>query len=139
MAEMVALAWLWFVRLVQQGKDPTRFASALATYAARAVKAGRRLCGIEKAREVLSSRAQYRQNFAVVSLPHTSTLAGTPLDEALHDNTQTPVPDQVAFRQDFPAWLSGLGERDRRVITDLMLGERTLDVARGHGLSPARI
>src|SRR5262249_28134225 len=111
----------------------------LATYAARAVKAGRRLCGIERARDVLSSRAQHRRNFAVVGLPHTSTLAGTPLDEALHDNTQTPVLDQVAFRQDFPASLCSRTERDRLVIGDLMLGERTLDVADRYGLSPARV
>src|SRR5262249_52462262 len=84
-------------------------------------------------------RAQYLRDFAVVSLPQTSTLTGTPLEEALQDNTRSPVPDQVAFRHDFPAWLAGLGERDRRVITDLMLGERTLDVAERYGLSPARI
>ena len=138
-AEMVALAWLWFTRLVRQGKDPTRFVSAIAGYAARAVRAGRRLCGIEPARDVLSPRAQHRRNFDVVSLPQASRLVGTPLDEALHDNAQTPVVDQVAFRQDFPSWLCTRTERDRRVIADLMVGERTLDVAERYGLSPARV
>jgi hypothetical protein len=43
--EMTSLAWLWFLRLVEKGKDPTRFPTAIATFAARAVKSGRRLCG----------------------------------------------------------------------------------------------
>jgi hypothetical protein len=49
------------------------------------------------------------------------------------------VPDQVAFRQDFPRWRRRWGHRDRQVMHQLMLGERTLDVARKHGLSAARI
>ena len=52
---------------------------------------------------------------------------------------KSPVPDQVAFRLDFPAWLLSLSQRDRRVVEDLLLGERTLDVARRHGLSPGRV
>jgi hypothetical protein len=48
--EMLALAWSWFVRLAERGKDATQFASVLATYAARAVRAGRRLCGQERPR-----------------------------------------------------------------------------------------
>ena len=48
--EMVALCWKWFVRLVARGKDATRFPSALASYAARAVRSGRRACGQERGR-----------------------------------------------------------------------------------------
>ena len=44
-AEMVALCWRWFVRLHERGKDPETFVSALASFAARAVKSGRRVCG----------------------------------------------------------------------------------------------
>jgi hypothetical protein len=54
LAEMAALAWKWYVRLARRGKDVTRFPSALASYAARAVRSGRRLCGKEKAKDVLS-------------------------------------------------------------------------------------
>ena len=55
------------------------------------------------------------------------------------DNTRSPVDEQAAFRIDFPAWLASLGDRKRRITEDLMLGERTMDVARRHGLSEARI
>src|SRR5581483_4714341 len=46
-AEVVGIAWKWYRRLVQRGKDPHRFTSTLASYAARAVKSGRRVCGQE--------------------------------------------------------------------------------------------
>ena len=49
------------------------------------------------------------------------------------------MPDQVAFRADFPAWLATRSQRDRRVVQDLMVGERTTDVADRHGLSQPRV
>jgi hypothetical protein len=61
------------------------------------------------------------------------------IDEALHGNVETPVLDQVMFRCDFPAWRRTRCERDRRLLDDLMLGERTQDVARKFGLTPGRI
>src|SRR6516225_10294181 len=57
-AECLALAWWWFVRLVRRGKTPEAFITVLADFAARAVSSGRRLCGQEKVNEVLSLRAQ---------------------------------------------------------------------------------
>jgi hypothetical protein len=138
-AEVVALSWCWYVRLAERGKDATRFPSTLADFAARAVRAGRRMCGRERSRDVLSPTAQRRYQFAVECLPGFSTLSSNPLAEALVDNTQTPPPEQVAFRLDFPAWLQTRTERDRRLAEDLMTGERTLDVSTKFGLSPARI
>jgi hypothetical protein len=49
------------------------------------------------------------------------------------------VAEQVHFRLDFPAWRASRGERDRRLIDDLMVGERTRDAARKYGISPARV
>jgi hypothetical protein len=138
-SETVALAWKWFVRLTRRGKDAGRFVTAFADYAARAAKNGRRVCGQEKTKDPLSPLAQQRRGFAVQSLPMASSMNGNLFDEALADNTKTPVPDQVGFRLDFPAWRLGRCERDRRLIDELMVGERALDVARRYGLSPARI
>ena len=59
-AETVALTWKWFVGLVRQGRRPEEFVSAIAAYAARAVKSGRRLCGQERTRDVLSPLAPGR-------------------------------------------------------------------------------
>jgi hypothetical protein len=139
LAEMVALTWRWHLRLAQRGKDAARFPTALATFAARAVRSGRRLAGMERTKDVLSPLAQQRKGFAVCKLPDCSTLDGSPLDEALHDNTQTPPDQQAMFRIDFPRWRASRNERDRLVLDDLMLGERTLDVAGKYGLSPGRV
>jgi hypothetical protein len=138
-AEMVALCWKWHLRLAERGKDSTRFPTALATFAARAVRSGRRLAGMDRSKDVLSPLAQQRRGFAVGKLPEGSTLNGSPLEEALADNTQSPVVEQVCFRLDFPAWRVTHAERDRRLLDDLMLGERTLDVAGKYGLSPGRV
>jgi hypothetical protein len=138
-SEMVALSWHWFLRLAHQGKDATRFPSTLATFAARAVHSGRRLCGAERAKDALSPAAQRRHGFAVGRLPDVSTLNGNPLFDALHDNTRSPVPDQVSFRLDFPAWLASLGARNRSIAQDMAQGHRTGELAEKYGLSPARV
>jgi hypothetical protein len=138
-AEVVALTWKWHLRLAERGKDATRFPATLATFAARAVKAGRRVCGQERAKDVLSPTAQRRHHFAVECLPDFSSLSSNPLAEALRDNTQTPPPEQAAFRLDFPAWLQTRTERDRRLAEDLMTGERTQEVSTKFALSPARV
>ena len=137
--EAVGLSWKWFRSLAQRGKDATAFPAALAAHAARAVKSGRRVCGQERSKDVLSPTAQQRRGFTVVSLPQYSTLSGNPLEEALIDNTASPVPDQAAFRLDFPAWLCSLSRRNRDIAGEMALGHRTGSLARRFGLSAGRI
>ena len=78
-AETVALSWKWFVRLAGRGKDPSRFPCAIASFAARAVRSGRRVCGREKGKDVLSPPAQRRHGFSVGGLPERETLSANPL------------------------------------------------------------
>jgi hypothetical protein len=92
LAELRGLAWQWYVRLVRRGKDVRAFVSALAPFAARAVNSGRRVCGHERKQEVLSPVAQRTKGFAVGKLPDFSTLNGNPLEDALVENTVSPVP-----------------------------------------------
>jgi hypothetical protein len=138
-AEMLAITWLWHIRLTQRGKDATQFVTALASYAAKSVHSGQRLTGMERIRDLLSPRAQRLHGYIVGKLPDPSALGTTLLTEALHDNAQTPIPDQVAFRHDFPLWRLTRTERDRRIIDGLMVGERPLAISRKHGISPGRI
>ena len=138
-AETIALSWKWFRRLAQKGRDATEFASALAAYAARAVRCGRRITRQLKPKDVLSKVARQRHGFCVGKLPDFSTLDTNPLQEALIDNTRSPVPEQVMFRLDFPSWLTTRTERDRRIIGDMMAGQRTLYLSRRYGISPGRI
>ena len=106
--ECVALGWKWFLRLSEQGKDVFAFPAAFAALLARAVRCGRKLCGQERSRDVLSFVAQQRHSFRVERLPATTRspheqLYAEPhgqalldaLEERLRDNTLTPVPEQV--------------------------------------------
>jgi hypothetical protein len=139
LAECLALAWWWFVRLVRRGKNPESFISVLANFAAAAVSSGRRLCGQQKANDVLSPVAQRRHGFTVQRLYPCGSPPGSPWDDALKDNTQTPVPSQVIFRVEFPIWRSRRSKRDQRIIDRLLLGEQTGAVAQAFDLSPGRI
>lgn len=138
-AEAVAVAWKWFIRMAEKGKDATRFPSVLATLAARAVKSGRKVAGQIKAKDVMNEQTQQRRGFVVGKLPDHSTLNTNPLMEALVDNTRSPIPDQVCFRQDFPRWVRRHCRRDRRIIRGMVMGDRTLDLSRKHQLSEGRI
>src|SRR3954447_603526 len=68
-AETIALAWKWYVRLAEQGKDVNQFLMAFIFLVARAVKSGRRACGMERADDVMSPVAQRRHDFTVEALP----------------------------------------------------------------------
>lgn len=138
-AEMVALCWKWIKRLNEQGKDGFAFPMVLASFAAKHVKAGRKVAGQESAQDAMNPIAQQRHSFTVQSMPAYSTLEGNPLEEALHDEGKTPIPDLAAFRIDFPAWLATRTERDRRMIEQLGMNHRTTDVANRFGLAFGRI
>src|SRR5262249_49599956 len=111
-AEVVAVAWKWFLRATKKGKDVAEFVSALATYAARHVRGGRKVWGKVRRNDVLSPACQQRHGFVVGKLAEVDTLSSNPLQDALADNTRSPVPEQVSFRIDFPNWLASLGVRN---------------------------
>lgn len=138
-AEAIGLAWKWHCRLLEQGKDVFAFPVAFSCLVAKAVKSGRRVCGQEKATDAMSSVAQHRRSFNVRNFSQSSSPEGNLLDEALRDNTQSTVPDQVAFRNDFRAWLGSLTSRNRAIVRELALGHTSTEVARRFGVSAARI
>lgn len=74
----------------------------------------------------------------LIGLPHGQELHD-PYEERLRDNTTTPVPDQVVFRLDWPAWLAILSERDQRIIRVMALSETTSPLSHRFGICPARI
>jgi hypothetical protein len=151
-AEVIAVAWKWYLRLVELGKDVDEFVMVLADFAVRHVRSGRRLCGQEKAKDVMSPRAQRLKGFTVERLPssilrshnalysdpHSQDLIDA-FEERLRDNTQSPVPTQAAFRIDFPAWLSRLGQRNRAIAEDMALDLGTFELADKHKVSARRI
>jgi len=138
-SEVVSLCWKWWLRVIERGKDPSQFVSVMATFAARAVRCGRRLCGKLKAKDVMNEATQQRRGFTVSKLPDYSTLDTNPLVEALAENTVSPILDQVQVRCDLPAWLRTRCKRDRAMAKQMMLGERTQALARMFKLSEARV
>lgn len=136
-SETVALAWKHFVALMRRNKDAAEFRTTLALRCSQAVKNGRRLCSYKIGKDALAAHVRYHDK--VRQAPPCKNIPGNVLGEALVDNMRTPVPDQVSFRQDFSAWHRGQTGRNQRIIDDLMQGERPLDVARRHGLTPGRI
>jgi hypothetical protein len=151
-AEAVAAAYASYVGLRARGKDPVRdFPCALAAYAVLHVKAGRLMGSGNSTTDALSPLAQRKRGFRVESL-HVS--GGIPRDnvhsttdrrrhdefeEQLRDNTRSAVPDQAAFRIDFPEFLGSLGNRDRALVRFLALGNTGQVAAARFGMSEGRV
>ena len=142
-AEAVALCWREFLRWRSaSGKDAGEFPSARWPSTRPAAASGTDgVCAVRRrARERhLAIGAQQRRGFCVETLPNVNTSEDNPFTQALADNMQSPVPEQVCFRCDFPAWLLTRTERDRRMIPDMMIGDRTETLADRFGLSPSRV
>lgn len=125
-------------RLVQRGKTSEVFPTVLVGYAIAHFHAGRRVGNRLRITEALSSYAQRRKGFVVASLDRYDREADEWIEAVVEDH-RTPVPDQVAFRIDFPAWLTLLSKRNRRIAEALALGNSTGQVARRFRLSPGRV
>jgi transposase-like protein len=151
-SEAVAAAFVSFVALKARGLQPEKFPSNLATFAVLRVKAERHVGSGSCNRDVYSSKAQNRFGFRVTSLsedtavPHgrdpaarSATHTTGAFTERLCDNTRTPVPDQVEFRLDFPAFLQTLSQREQNMAHRLESEEPAKEVARRFGISPARV
>jgi hypothetical protein len=151
-SEAIALGWKWYCRLHEMGKDVAEFPVVFASLVGKAVRSGRRLCGQERANDVLSPVAQRRHGFAVEGLPSSTATPHDRLygevdgqreldvyEERLHDNTVTPPDQQAMFRVDFAAWLRTMTGRERRLIHSMSRNERTKDLSRQFQLSPGRI
>ncbi len=143
-SESVASAFQSFVRLKARGKTPADFPSRMAAYAVLVVMDGRHLSGTD----ALSQRAQRRHGFRVESLnvssderkPGTNELRhADSIGDSLRDNTRTLPSEQAIFRIDLRNWLKTWGPKDRALIDDLVLGERTADVASKHRISAGRV
>jgi len=138
--ETLALCWHWSCRLWEQGKDAREFPTTLAAYVTRHVKNGRSFVGRKTYRaDALSPLAQRIHGFLTQALPAVEAQTGSPWQEALEDNTQSPPDEQVAFRLDFPAWLASLSDQDHRIAEDMAVGDTTQELSGRYRVSPARI
>ena len=136
--EVVANAYCAFAALVRRGKANIAYATPLANYAIRQVIAGRRVGTKLNSRDVTSIVAQRHQGFTRRTLPSNGSESNI-WSEILVDDSLTPVPDQVAFRLDFPAWLRIQNRRKRELAEFLAVGNSATEAAQRFGVSIPRI
>lgn len=134
--ETVANAYVAFVRLVARKRADRAFPAVLAGYAVKQIRDGRRVGTPQAGRDVMSSHAKRKGQYVVERWGRFDRGGWR---EAFLEDSRTPIPDQAAFRIDFPAWLSQLSSRNRRVARLLMAGNQTCQVARYFGVSAARV
>ena len=127
-AEAIANAYVAYKRLVQRGKADLAFPSALARYAVKQIRAGRRVGCRFNAHDVMSAHAQRAKGFRLERLDQRDRNATT-WREAVVNDPRTPVFHQVWFRIDFPEWLSRLSRRNRQIVKALAHGDSTTEVA----------
>jgi hypothetical protein len=150
-AEALGLCWKMFRRAMAKGKDVASFIITMAKYAARAVRCGRTVCGQQKAKDVLSLTAKLTHGVVVEQFgsgsSHYEELYGEVdgqkrrdlLDEVLAENIVTAVPDQVAFRIDWPRFMASRPERDQKIMAYLANGSTNLEAAKKFNVSPGRV
>jgi hypothetical protein len=150
--EAVCVAWKWTVRMLEKGKDPRAFPTAVAVHAARHVKSGRTFVGGKgAATDALSRHAQVRCGFAARSIHARADerdlrrAAGSgerrfeTFEEFLSGHDRAPVPEQVAFKIDFAAWRATQDPRRLKILDAMIAGERTLELAGTFAVSAGRI
>jgi len=88
--------------------------------------------------DVTSRHCQRRKGIRVQRLDRFDTKRGEWREAVVADH-RTPVPDQAAFRCDFPEWLKTLTRRQRRIAETLASGEGTTKTAKRFKVSLGRI
>ena len=137
-SEVVCSAFCAFRRLARLGKQHLAFATPLARFAVAHFRAGRRVGSKLNSNDVASVVNQRQGEFCLKSLQSGLSEEGAFI-EVLADNRLTPVPDQVAFRIDFPAWFRLQNRRARALAKFLALGSSATEAARQFGVSEARV
>jgi len=122
----LCLAWKFFHRLFHQGRANPGILKSVLWYAIRQTKSKRTIQGTSRSKDALQYRERGRVKFEQ-----------TDLDGLI--GRSTPVPEQVSFRMDVPAFLSTLTTRQRIMAHELAVGMTTSEVAKRHGVTPGAV
>ena len=136
--EAQASDFVAFARLCERGRARFGVPRSLARYATAHWFAGRRVGSPLKGSDVLSVYAQRRHSIIVEPLDHPKDSENAWRASFLVDR-QTPIPEQVWFRIDFPVWLAQLSERNRQVAVALARGDTAREVSQRFAVSPGRV
>ena len=138
LAEVVANAYCAFARLVERGKLDLAFATPLAQFAIRQVRAGRRVGAKLNGRDITSRHAQLINCVTVERLDKFDREENDWQEVLVEDRHAGPA-ETAAARIDIPAWFRSLPRRNRKIARKLAQGEVTSAVAEMFDLSPARV
>ena len=127
LANTLALCWKFAYALLRQGRiDSPEILGPCLYFAARQTRSGRKVQRKNSFRDVLDRRRSGKVKFVDFDL---SDFAGR----------TTPIPEQVSFRIDIPAFFNTLTDRQRRMAADLASGLGTCEVAQRFGISNGRV
>lgn len=136
-AETIANVFVAFYRLMEQGKGAKVYASALTRYAVAQIRSGRKVGTSLNSNCVLSEAARQRHGLQIDRLDYCAKFGEW--FEFIVEDQRTPVPDQAAFRCDFPDWLDTLSPQKRQITERLAVGDTTSEVAQTCIISPGRV
>jgi hypothetical protein len=136
--EVVASAFVNYVRLIERDKADVAYAGPLARYGAGQYLAGRRVGNRMNDRDVTSHYRQRRKKIMVEQLDRFDDPTSDWEQLVVEDKHSTPA-EVATTRIDFGAWLESLPERTKHVAEMLATGEETSHVARMFGCSASRI
>lgn len=136
--EATASAFAAFVRLWERGQPQVAHPTPLARFALCRWFAGRRLGTPLNRHDVSSPYAQRQRAIRLERLNRYDARQDAWCDVVVEDR-KTPVPDQAAFRIDFPAWLRQLSRRNRTIALRLAAGTSTSEVAQRFQLTEGRV
>jgi hypothetical protein len=136
--EVVANCWAAYRRLVQLNKTDIAYPSALARFAVKQVREGRRVAGRIAARDVLCEHGPHGKRYRVNRLDHLDRGENGWQEIVVEDRRAGPA-EIACCRIDFAAWLRLLPRRQRRIALSLAKGESTSGAAKLFGLTAARI
>ena len=137
-AEVTANAFCAYQRLVARGREDIAYATPLAMYAIKQVRAGRRVGAKLNIRDVTSTYAQRVRGFQVERLDEFDHLRRE-WNEVLAEDRKAGPAETAAARIDAVSWFKSLDRQKRRIAKVLSRGELTSVVARMFGLSPGRV
>ena len=136
--EVVANTFCAYLHLAELGQQHKAFATPLARFAVARYRAGRRVGNRQNSRDLLAVVAQRRPGFSLRTL-EIGCCRPDVWVAMMIDSKTTPVPDQVAFRLDFSAWLRTQNRRQRHLAQFLALGNTPTDAAQRFRVSKPRI
>jgi hypothetical protein len=136
--EVVASAFVSYVRLIGRGKAELAFAGPLARYGAYQYLHGRRVGCRMNGQDILSEYGQRKTGVSLERLDCFDERSGDWQELVVEDRHSTPA-EVATTRVDFDAWLGQLTRLTRQIAKDLARGCSTSEVACKHGLSASRV